>query len=281
MVTMRQRQNSFWKTHNGARRRGAFTLVELLVVIGIIALVAAILFPVFAQAKEKGRQTVCLSNMRQLGMAFNQYATDNEEMFPVACPVPDWWGEGWAYSLQLYTKTYDIYVCPSDGKDAVFLPGWSAPVASMSYSPNAYLKDADKGRYGAIALGGKWMTDAAKEPFPLLGLANISRGAETILLGERHNSDLKARGKYGQGVLGYPPFTGLETMDSWFEPSETPNGTATAPWPRGSAGTVTAKHNGMANFCFVDGHVKAVKPEATNPDPVNQPDRNMWDASRK
>src|SRR3978361_1626809 len=65
-----------------ARRTNAFTLIELLVVIAIIAVLAAILFPVFAQAREKARQTVCLSNMRQMGMATRIYLLDYEERFP-------------------------------------------------------------------------------------------------------------------------------------------------------------------------------------------------------
>src|SRR5712691_3467653 len=62
----------------GGRARGGFTLVELLVVIAIIALLAAVLFPVFAQAREKGRQTYCLSNLRQMGTAMMLYAEDHD-----------------------------------------------------------------------------------------------------------------------------------------------------------------------------------------------------------
>ena len=64
------------------RRRQGFTLIELLVVIAIIAILAAILFPVFAKAREKARQISCTSNMKQLGLAFMQYQQDNDEVLP-------------------------------------------------------------------------------------------------------------------------------------------------------------------------------------------------------
>ncbi len=229
--------------------------------------------------------------MRQLGIAFSQYAQDNDETHPFACPAKGkggkgggWWGEGWAYAIQPYAKTYKIYVCPSDGEDSVVYAGWPAPVASMSYAPNAYIRDRQTGHYGAVPLGGDWMFDAGggiKPPFRLIGLSDIPRQTETILLAERHNSDLKARGKDGQGVLGYPPFVGTDELDAFFGLGESPDGTATAAWPAGKEGTVTARHNGLSNICFVDGHVKAIEPGQTNPDPVKQPERNMWDASRK
>ncbi len=199
-----------------------FTLVELLVVIAVIALLGAILFPVFAQAREKARQTTCLSNMKQLGTAFAFYAQDYDEMHPVACPAPTkttkgWWGEGWAYAIQPYAKTYKIFTCPTDGEDAVYYQGWPAPVASMSYAANAYCNNIEGGHYGAIALGGDWMFDdngnVKSGPYQLIGTPDIQRPSETILLGERHNAELKAQGKDGQGVLGYPPFTGVDTMD--------------------------------------------------------------------
>ena len=66
-------------------KKHAFTLIELLVVIAIIALLAAVLFPVFARAREKGRQTVCVSNLRQMGLAFQQYTQDYDESYPNTC----------------------------------------------------------------------------------------------------------------------------------------------------------------------------------------------------
>ena len=101
-----------------------FTLIELLVVIAIIAILAAILFPVFAEAREKARQTSCLSNTKQLAMAFNLYADDNNEMFP-AVDLDNYKGavieaeDGYinvnpVLICKDYIKNYTIGICPSD-----------------------------------------------------------------------------------------------------------------------------------------------------------------------
>lgn len=97
----------------------AFTLIELLIVIAIITVIAALLFPVFASIRERGRRTQCLSNERQVGMAMMQYANDNDETFPFNSLTPIS-GIGWAGSCLLYTKDVAILSCPSDsqnGKD--------------------------------------------------------------------------------------------------------------------------------------------------------------------
>ena len=98
------------------RDRAGFTLIELLVVIAIIAILAAILFPVFAKAREKARQTTCASNERQLGLAILQYAQDNDE---VVLGLKDNSGtdtayKGWAGEVYAYVKNTQIYHCPDD-----------------------------------------------------------------------------------------------------------------------------------------------------------------------
>jgi prepilin-type N-terminal cleavage/methylation domain-containing protein/prepilin-type processing-associated H-X9-DG protein len=97
-------------------RDRAFTLIELLVVIAIIAILAAILFPVFAKAREKARQTSCLSNMKQIGLATMQYVQDYDETYPGGGGMgtngawnPAWWDEIYAY-----VKSVQVYTCPSE-----------------------------------------------------------------------------------------------------------------------------------------------------------------------
>ncbi len=124
-------------------KRG-FTLIELLVVIAIIAILAAILFPVFAKAREKARQTSCLSNLKQLGLGFQMYTQDYDERMPGPAPF-DPENHGWGYyghwvpamfppmavedgGLYPYVKNNQIYLCPSDG---------NGDAKRLSYTMNA------------------------------------------------------------------------------------------------------------------------------------------------
>ena len=96
-----------------SQSRHAFTLIELLVVIAIIAILAAILFPVFAKVREKARQTTCLSNLKQIGLAMTQYTQDNDESFPVGV-IPGGLGQGWAGTIYPYVKSTGAFKCPDD-----------------------------------------------------------------------------------------------------------------------------------------------------------------------
>lgn len=99
----------------------AFTLIELLIVIAIIAILAAILFPVFATAREKARSAACSSNMKQLGLGMLQYVQDYDECYPSGCAT--WYNssgqiqsnyEGWAGQIYPYVKSLSVFVCPDD-----------------------------------------------------------------------------------------------------------------------------------------------------------------------
>jgi len=93
--------------------RGAFTLIELLVVIAIIAILAAILFPVFGRARENARRSSCQSNLKQIALGVKQYTQDYDEKFPQegSTTVTN---PGWAYLIQPYIKSEQLFQCPSE-----------------------------------------------------------------------------------------------------------------------------------------------------------------------
>ena len=109
--------------------RQAFTLIELLVVIAIVAILAAILFPVFSQAKAAARKTACLSNERQIGLAFMMYAGDSDDYYPLASQPSA--PTSWTTTVQAYAKNHAIFRCPDDASR-----NWTTPLAN----PNAFQK---------------------------------------------------------------------------------------------------------------------------------------------
>lgn len=128
-------------------RRG-FTLIELLVVIAIIAILAAILFPVFAKAREKARETTCISNLRQCGSALQMYAADYDGLLPSAFEYPaspppnDEYHQGPPSimdKLTPYVKNSQIYRCPSDRDDMFKTQGTSYDYGYGSMDPDILL----------------------------------------------------------------------------------------------------------------------------------------------
>ncbi len=128
--------------------RKGFTLIELLVVIAIIAILAAILFPVFARAREKARQASCLSNMKQIALAQLMYTQDYDETFS---PQMGYWSSDnwtsdiagyWYNRIMPYIKNEQILICPSEATHAVATGGGSAAAYKCNYAQNYFLASA-------------------------------------------------------------------------------------------------------------------------------------------
>lgn len=235
--------------------RNAFTLIELLVVIAIIAILAAILFPVFAQAREKARQTSCLAGTRQIGIAFSMYAQDNDELVPLvnqgtntssACPC-------WPDSMQTYIKSGDFYSgCPSAD-----LPKWqpsnSTSVSlgknNVAYGINTlYTSDS-----AGIRATEKQVTTPAVgrinvEPQEPATLAEFALPASTVVFGDSNTSYIIYSGSKTDLVVS----TDAPYADGLKLPHFGRSGNSN----NNKGQRYMGRHAGGANFVFADGHSK-------------------------
>lgn len=131
------RASAATRRHEGKRRSG-FTLIELLVVIAIIAILAAILFPAFAKAREAARKSSCASNLKQIGIAVMQYTQEYDELYPSVADVDK---PNFPVLLHSYLKSKDVYRCPSaTDANAWDVKTWADGVATKSsYGANSFL----------------------------------------------------------------------------------------------------------------------------------------------
>jgi len=235
------------------RTRGAFTLIELLVVIAIISILAAILFPVFAKAREKARQSSCLSNMKQIGLAMMQYTQDYDETIPLAeFPTT---GSGlfprndkWMDVLFPYHKSPAIFQCPSDALDG----GLNIYDKNQAYvhPPSARAATYGTFEYGSYAFNNGYQ--AGGDPFsPPSGaaLADLRQPADTVLVSEV------------QGNGGYGDIWWFGTGDDPEAPQVRHGNRILANANNPFYGGIVDRHNGITNTLFGDGHVKGHKLE--------------------
>lgn len=265
-----------------------FTLIELLVVIAIIAILAAILFPVFAQAREKARQTTSLSNLKQIGLAFAMYQQDNDETFPMlffsgpaGVTTPDNLGAWrWPWAVLPYVKSRPLFLSPSDAED-YSSPSCAGSCRSESNSFHGYLwglfpSYGYNWRYLAPATPGETAacTQTAMSPTAAqscsrgVSLAAVANPSETIALTD---STWQAPDATQKPVIGYllvnPPRL-------W---------AGTTPLRGSSYGFVWPRHHNKANVLWVDGHLKATdvgtlaRRDAVDADNDGELDETYWD----
>lgn len=225
------------------KHTSAFTLIELLVVIAIIAILAAILFPVFAQAREKARQISCVSNEKQLGLGLLQYCQDYDERYPSGSDdlgKPSGIGEagvGWASQMYGYVKSTGVFKCPDD------------PTSTMSGTPVAF----------AISYG--FNDNAAGNT---MTLAKFSSPAKTILLFEVYggNAPITApwNGTTGDNVSPAGDGNTLGFGGSGEYATGVPSGAGMSIGTgTGDFQSATGRHTGQANFEMADGHAKLLR----------------------
>lgn len=260
-------------------RGKAFTLIELLVVIAIIAILAAILFPVFAQAREQARKTQCLSNAKQIGLASMMYAQDYDETLPETgwvgpCSAPasqgcrvdtsgsdPYWSGVFAFPLAImpYQKNYQILVCPSDPDKGGFNKFGSYCYEAQLLAagvPRAYegIRNVVNGMRDVLPLsyagnyylaGGYYVAWDQYDCRKMLPMASIQFPAQTFYVtdvGSRIESN-------GNAFAG------------WYIAPGYDNSAPNRRWPKGQ------RHQNGRNWIFADGHAKYYRdPALTNPD---------------
>jgi prepilin-type N-terminal cleavage/methylation domain-containing protein/prepilin-type processing-associated H-X9-DG protein len=261
---------------NRSTRKG-FTLIELLVVIAIIAILAAILFPVFAKAREKARQTSCASNLKQLALGFAQYVQDYDERFPSGVVGSSIDASGWAEQIYSEVKSTGVYKCPDDST----IPATSSDTHS-NMVPTSYALNSDVS--GSASLAQFIATTSTVLLFEVSGATgdptNLDNSAGDLnIAGSVGNGtpDSAAAGQesgttYDAGALSNldlaPVPAGVTLANSAEQTPEYETGylggltypAATAPSNYDTANSGAGLHSGGSNFAFIDSHVKWALP---------------------
>jgi prepilin-type N-terminal cleavage/methylation domain-containing protein/prepilin-type processing-associated H-X9-DG protein len=226
----------------------AFTLIELLVVIAIIAILAAILFPVFAQARDKARQAACLSNTKQLALGVQMYSQDYDETLPVAGYNAQCRGR-WQWQIFPYVKNQQVFTCPNLASNP-----WRSTV--MGTFCGSRVGTDDRGGYGwsyALQSNGAGLPNLDRAPG--YALAQINKPADTIIIGDTGYTGTSSAAA-GWAMLACDPRSTL--ANNFSQPGLFPQFRHNVSQTKPVQGGFQMPIDGRANFAFLDGHAKSL-----------------------
>lgn len=236
-----------------------FTLIELLVVIAIIAILAAILFPVFARARENARRSACQSNLKQIGLGLMQYSQDYDETMPFDhVPGASAYAGVWMDSIQPNVKSDQVFNCPSHAFAASGSTGirpysstnvrdhWNKTFGSYTINSTYCRDDAGLGLVGTpVSYGGQ---DGGS--VQVVKMAQVATPSTTVFAADSSGED------YGTGTRAW--------FMRWYQSAAQPDiGLKDGMRTFGTAdGRLMERHLGTVNVLWMDGHVKAMKIDA-------------------
>ena len=198
-------------------KKHGFTLIELLVVIAIIAILAAILFPVFARARMKAQQTTCLSNIKELSLSVLMYVSDFDEMFPASWSTSPICCVHWDTMIFPYVKSFQLFNCPATNYAAY----WTT---TNGYGPYFNIMNSDYGMNGALGSNGDSGCSVPNWPVPPLKQSMVNHPSQMIML------------------------FGTNTPSSY--------GYINPDCAGGGAPNIETRHNNGGNVSYCDGHAQ-------------------------
>jgi len=232
--------------------RSGFTLIELLVVIAIIAILAAILFPVFARAREQARKASCQSNLKQIGLSIAMYVQDFDETYPMAnmsysAPNRDWYGDDdlhsalWYTVMAPYVKNRQLYVCPTAGQ-IQYSGGYNWNISGTKYTAS----DLGNGfGFSASETGDRRETPNGG----FVTMSMVQEPSNTVIVGDPSSNGYNSNGYclYIAASFSYYPVL---------------HGGQVGPFTGKSPVVAPSNMEGGGNYLFADGHVKYVAARA-------------------